>query len=56
MIVWQTGETATSGRASRRAQQFLDEGGLPDYPEEIRETFPRITEEHGLDVRTFLGE
>lgn len=43
-------------RIRARAQQILDEGNLPDYPEEMRETFKRIMEEHGLDVRKFLGE
>ena len=43
-------------RIKARAQQILDEGGLPEYPEEMRETFKRIMEEHGLDVKKFLGE
>ena len=43
-------------RIRARAQQVLDEGGLPEYPEEMRETFKSIMEQHGLDVRKFLGE
>jgi hypothetical protein len=39
-----------------RAEQVLAEGGLPDYPEEMKETFRKIMEEHNLDVRKFLGE
>ena len=43
-------------RIKAHAQKILDEGGLPEYPEEMRETFKRIMEEHGLDVKKFLGE
>jgi nitroreductase len=39
-----------------RAEQVLAEGGLPDYPEEMKDTFRKIMEERGLDVRKFLGE
>lgn len=39
-----------------RAAQVLAEGGLPDYPEEMKETFRKIMEEHNLDVRKYLGE
>lgn len=39
-----------------RAEQVLAEGGLPDYPEEMKETFRKIMEEHNLDVRKFLGD
>ncbi len=37
-----------------RAQQLLDAGGLPDYPEEMRETFTKIMTEHGLDTSKYL--
>ncbi|MFN8121702.1 MAG: nitroreductase family protein [Thermoleophilia bacterium] len=43
-------------RIKARAQQLLDQGGLPDYPEEMLDTFRRIMEERGLDVKKFLGE
>jgi len=39
-----------------RAEQVLAEGGLPDYPEEMKETFRKIMVEHNLDVRKFLGD
>ncbi len=39
-----------------RAAQVLAAGGLPDYPEEMKETFRKIMEEHNLDVRKYLGE
>lgn len=40
----------------KRAEDVLAAGGLPDYPEEMKETFRKIMEEHNLDVRKFLGE
>jgi nitroreductase len=43
-------------RITARARQLLDQGGLPDYPEEMLETFRRIMEERGLDVKKFLGD
>ena len=39
-----------------RAEQVLAEGGLPDYPEEMKETFRKIMVEHNLDVQKFLGD
>jgi len=39
-----------------RAEQILAEGGLPEYPEEMKETFRKIMEEHNLDVRKYLGD
>ena len=39
-----------------RAEKILAEGGLPEYPEEMKETFRKIMEEHNLDVRKYLGE
>ncbi len=43
-------------RIRARAEELMAQGGLPDYPEEMRETFERIMKEHGLDTRKFLGE
>lgn len=40
----------------KRAEDVLAAGGLPDYPEEMKDTFRKIMEEHNLDVRKFLGE
>jgi nitroreductase len=37
-----------------RAKELLDQGDLPDYPEEMRETFTRIMTEHGLDTTKYL--
>lgn len=37
-----------------RAEAVLAQGGLPDYPEEMRETFERIMNEHGIDTSKFL--
>lgn len=39
-----------------RAEQVLREGSLPDYPEEMKETFRKLMEERGLDVKKYLGE
>ncbi len=39
----------------KRAQEVLDAGGLPEYPEEMRETFTRLMEEHGLDTSKYLS-
>jgi len=38
-----------------RARELVDGGGLPDYPEEMRDTFRRIMEEHGLDTNKYLS-
>ena len=40
----------------KRAEDVLAAGGLPDYPEEMKDTFRKIMEEHNLDVRKFLGD
>ena len=37
-----------------RAQLLLDTEQLPDYPEEMRETFARLMTEHGLDTSKHL--
>ncbi len=42
-------------RIKERAEQVLAEGGLPDYPEEMRETFEKLMEEHGLDTSKYLS-
>jgi len=39
-----------------RAEQVLAEGNLPDYPEEMKDTFRKLMEERGLDVKKYLGE
>ena len=39
----------------RAGPEILDEGGLPDYPEEMRETFTKLMEEHGLDTSKYLS-
>lgn len=38
-----------------RAEQVLAEGGLPDYPDEMRETFTKLMEEHGIDASKYLS-
>lgn len=38
-----------------RAQELLDRGGLPEYPEEMRETFARLMDEHGIDTSKYLS-
>jgi nitroreductase len=38
-----------------RARELVEGGGLPDYPEEMRDTFRRIMEEHGLDTNKYLS-
>lgn len=37
-----------------RAEEVLATAELPDYPEEMRETFKRLMEEHGLDTAKHL--
>jgi nitroreductase len=39
----------------KRAEQVLAEGGLPDYPEEMTETFKKLLEEHNIDTTKYLG-
>jgi nitroreductase len=41
-------------RIKDRAEQVIAQGGLPDYPEEMRETFQKLMEEHGLDTSKYL--
>ena len=38
-----------------RAEAVLAEGGLPDYPEEMRETFEKLMAEHGIDTSKYLS-
>ncbi len=42
-------------RIKEHAQSIIDKGGLPDYPEEMRETFARIMKERGLDTSKYLS-
>jgi nitroreductase len=42
-------------RIRERAQQVLAEGGLPDYPEEMKDTFKKLMEEHGIDTAKYLS-
>ncbi len=39
----------------KRAEEVLAEGGLPDYPEEMRETFTKLMEEHNIDASKYLS-
>jgi nitroreductase len=39
----------------KRAEEVLAQGGLPDYPEEMRETFTKLMEEHGIDASKYLS-
>jgi nitroreductase len=38
-----------------RAEALIARGDLPDYPEEMRETFDRIMREHGIDTSKYLS-
>jgi len=42
-------------RIKERAEQVIAEGGLPDYPEEMRETFQKLMEEHNIDTSKYLS-
>jgi len=39
----------------KRAEEVLAGGDLPDYPEEMRETFQKLMEEHGIDASKYLS-
>ena len=39
----------------KRAEDVLAGGDLPDYPEEMRETFKKLMEEHGIDANKYLS-
>jgi hypothetical protein len=41
-------------RIREHAEHVLATEELPDYPEEMRETFQRLMEEHGIDASKFL--
>jgi nitroreductase len=43
-------------RIKERAQEVLEKEELPDYPEEMKDTFRKLMEEHNLDVKKYLGE
>ncbi|HMM48089.1 MAG TPA: nitroreductase family protein [Miltoncostaeaceae bacterium] len=38
-----------------RAEEVVAAGNLPDYPDEMRETFTRLMEEHGIDAQKYLS-
>jgi hypothetical protein len=42
-------------RIRQRAEEVIAHGDLPDYPEEMRETFRRLMEEHGIDASRYLS-
>ena len=42
-------------RIRQRAEEVIAQGDLPDYPEEMRETFRRLMEEHGIDASRYLS-
>ena len=41
-------------RLRAHAEAVLATEELPDYPDEMRETFQRLMEEHGIDASKFL--
>ena len=38
-----------------QAEKVLAQGDLPDYPEEMRETFTKLMEEHNIDASKYLS-
>ncbi len=42
-------------RIKERAAEVIANEELPDYPEEMRETFKKLMEEHGLDTNKYLS-
>ncbi len=42
-------------RIREHAQKILDGGGLPEYPEAMRETFTKLMEDRGLDTSKYLS-
>jgi len=42
-------------RIRARAEEVLAGGDLPDYPEEMRTTFRRLMEDHGIDAAKYLS-
>ncbi len=45
---------AQIARRAAKMKQVLADEELPDYPDEMRETFKRLMEEHGLDTAKHL--
>ncbi|MGD9695094.1 MAG: nitroreductase family protein [Thermoleophilia bacterium] len=43
-------------RLRAHAEKVLAEEELPDYPDEMRETFTKLMEEHGIDASKFLPD
>jgi hypothetical protein len=39
----------------KRAEEVLAQGDLPDSPEEMREPFKKLMEEHGIDANKYLS-
>ena len=39
-----------------RAEQVIAEGNLPEYPHEMRETFEKLLEDHGIDANKYLPD
>jgi nitroreductase len=39
----------------KRGEEVLAQGDLPDYPEEMRETFKKLMEEHNIDANKYLA-
>jgi hypothetical protein len=42
-------------RIRARAEEVLASGDLPEYPEEMRTTFQRLMEDHGIDAAKYLS-
>jgi nitroreductase len=40
----------------KRAEEVLAQGGLPDYPEEMKDTFKKLMEEHNIDTSKYLSD
>jgi nitroreductase len=40
----------------KRADEVLAQGGLPDYPEEMKDTFKKLMEEHNIDTSKYLSD
>ena len=40
----------------KRAEEVLASGDLPDYPEEMKETFKKLMEEHNIDTSKYLSD
>ncbi len=39
----------------KRAEEVVEQGDLPDYPDEMRETFEKLMSEHGIDASKYLS-